>query len=263
MPRIDLADPGSNERPARNRGAGFEAALEGNEGAVMLEWRLPKGNGARIQEHRRFLDRVEAGERLAAALVDRVRGPAIVLGIPRGGVIVAATVARRLHAPLDVVVPRKIGAPGNPELAVGAVAEGVEAIDHQSLRRLGFDASAVRDEVERQTKEVARRTAAFRAGRPPLELDGRTAVLVDDGIATGWTAVAAARWCRQQRAGRVVVAVPVGPPDLEHRLGSEVDDVVVLLRPDPYLAVGQAYVRFEQVSDEQVLACLRGVDSPD
>src|SRR5262245_51767821 len=228
----------------------------------MLGRRPSQWNGARIGEQARFLDRVEAGERLAAALLERVHGPAIILGIPRGGVIVAAAVARRLRAPLDVVVPRKVGAPGNPELAVGAVAEGVEAIDHHALRRLGFDASAVRGEVARQTAEVARRTAAYRAGRPPLELQGRTAVLVDDGIATGWTAVAAARWCRQRRAARVVVAVPVGPPDLEQRLGSEVDDVVVLERPDPYLAVGQAYVRFEQVSDEQVLACLRAVDGP-
>lgn len=229
----------------------------------MFDRRPSERTGAHIGEQERFRDRVEAGERLAAALVERVREPAIVLGIPRGGVIVAATVARRLGAPLDVVVPRKIGAPGNPELAVGAVAEGVEAVDHQALRRLGFDAGAVRGEIARQTMEVARRTAAYRAGRPPLDLAGRTAVLVDDGIATGWTAVAAARWCRQQSAGRVVVAVPVGPPDLEQRLGWEVDDVVVLERPDPYLAVGQAYVRFEQVSDEQVLACLRDVDSPE
>lgn len=236
--------------------------MDGNHAPVMLDRRPSEGNGARIEEHRRFLDRVEAGEQLAAALVQRVREPAIVLGIPRGGVIVAATVAQRLGAPLDVVVPRKIGAPGNPELAVGAVAEGVEAVDHQALRRLGFDASAIRAEIQRQTAEVARRTEAYRAGRPPLELDGRTAVLVDDGIATGWTAVAAARWCRQRHAARVVVAVPVGPPDLERRLGSEVDDVVVLRRPDPYLAVGQAYVRFDQVSDEQVLACLQAVDRP-
>jgi putative phosphoribosyl transferase len=229
----------------------------------MLDWRPPKGTGARIEEHRRFLDRVEAGDRLAAALTGRVRQPLIVLGIPRGGVIVAATVARKLHAPLDVVVPRKVGAPGNPELAVGAVAEGVEAIDHQALRRLGFDPSAIRGEVARQTAEVARRTAAYRVGRPPLVLAGLTAVLVDDGVATGWTAVAAARWCRHQRAGRVVLAVPVGPPDLEQRLGSEVDDLVVLRRPDPYFAVGQAYVRFEQVSDQQVLACLRAVDNPE
>jgi putative phosphoribosyl transferase len=187
----------------------------------------------------------------------------VVLGIPRGGVIVAATVAKRLGAPLDVVVPHKLGAPGNPELAVGAVAEGVEVVDHNAMRRLGLRPGALRREVIRQTEEIARRTAAYREGRGPLVLSGRTAVLVDDGIATGWTAIAAARWCRRQRAARVVVAVPVGPPDLERRLGSEVDDVVVLQRPEPYLAVGQVYVRFEQVDDSEVLACLRGVDDPE
>jgi putative phosphoribosyl transferase len=226
----------------------------------MLHWRPSEGNGGRIGGQGRFLDRAEAGELLAVALKDRVRPPLIVLGIPRGGVIVAATVARELGAPLDVVVPRKLGAPGNPELAVGAVAEGVQAIDHRVLRRLGFDERAVRDEVARQTEEVARRTAAYRAGRPPLELEGRTAVLVDDGIATGWTAMAAARWCRRKGARRVVVAVPVGPADLEERLGTEIDDAVVLRRPDPYLAVGQAYVRFDQVSDAQVVGCLQAVD---
>ncbi len=229
----------------------------------MLNRRPSQGSGARIGGQRRFPDRAVAGERLAEALVGRVRGPALVLGIPRGGVIVAATVARRLGAPLDVVVPRKVGAPGNPELAVGAVAEGVEVIDHRALYRLGFDAGAVGAEVARQTAEVIRRTQAYRAGRPPLELAGRVSVLVDDGVATGWTVVAAARWCRRNRAERVVVAVPVGPPDLEHRLGAEVDDVVVLERPEPYLAVGQAYTRFDQVSDEQVLACLRAVDTPE
>jgi putative phosphoribosyl transferase len=227
----------------------------------MLHWRPSEGNGARIGGQGRFLDRAEAGELLATALKDRVRPPLIVLGIPRGGVIVAATVARELGAPLDVVVPRKLGAPGNPELAVGAVAEGVEAIDHRVLRRLGFDERDVRDEVRRQSEEVARRTAAYRAGRPPLELAGRTAVLVDDGIATGWTAMAAARWCRRKGASRVVVAVPVGPADLEQRLGAEIDDAVVLRRPDPYLAVGQAYVRFDQVSDAQVVGCLQAVDN--
>jgi putative phosphoribosyl transferase len=227
----------------------------------MLHWRPSEGNGGRIGGQGRFLDRAEAGELLAVALKDRVRPPLIVLGIPRGGVIVAATIARELGAPLDVVVPRKVGAPGNPELAVGAVAEGVVAIDHRVLRRLGFDERDVRDEVTRQTGEVARRTAAYRAGRPPLELSGRTAVLVDDGIATGWTAVAAARWCRSKGASRVVVAVPVGPPDLEQRLGAEIDDAVVLRRPDPYLAVGQAYVRFDQVSDAQVVGCLQAVDN--
>jgi putative phosphoribosyl transferase len=221
---------------------------------------LALNQGALIRGQRRFPDRVEAGEQLAEALLDRVRPPAIVLGIPRGGVVVAAAVARRLGVPLDVVVPRKVGAPGNPELAVGAVAEGVEAIDYEAVRRLGLDLGEVRQEARRQMQEVARRTAAYRAGRPPLDLTGHVAVLVDDGIATGWTAVAAARCCRRAGSRRVVIAVPVGPSDLERRLGSEVDTVVVLERPEPYMAVGQAYVRFEQVGDEQVLACLRDVD---
>jgi putative phosphoribosyl transferase len=221
---------------------------------------LPRPKERLIRGQRRYPDREEAGERLAEALVGRVHPPAIVLGIPRGGVVVAAVVARRLGVPLDVVVPRKVGAPGNPELAVGAVAEGVEAIDHEAVRRLGLDLAEVHEEARRQMREVARRTAAYRAGRPPLVLAGYEAVLVDDGIATGWTAVAAARWCRRAAARRVTVAVPVGPADLERRLGLEVDQVVVLERPEPYMAVGQAYIRFDQVSDEQVLACLRAVD---
>src|SRR5688572_5483514 len=119
---------------------------------------------------RRFLDRAEAGRLLAEVLTSLVSPPALVLGIPRGGVVVAARVASRLGAPLDVVVPRKIGAPGNPELAVGAVAEGVQAIDEPAVRRLGLDMAAVRAEAARQTVEVARRTAAYRRGLPPLAL---------------------------------------------------------------------------------------------
>jgi putative phosphoribosyl transferase len=207
---------------------------------------------------RRFTDRVDAGERLAEVLARRVQPPVIVLAIPRGGVVVGACVAARLNAPLDVVVPRKVGAPGNPELAVGAVAEGVEAIDEAAVRRLGLDMATVRAEVARQTAEVARRTAAYRHGRPPLELAGRTAVLVDDGVATGWTCVAAARFTRRAGAARVLVAVPVGPAGLAQRLRPAVDDVVVLQTPDPYLAVGQAYLRFPQVGDDEVLRCLEG-----
>src|SRR6266508_3287004 len=183
---------------------------------------------------RRFGDRVEAGEQLAEVLARRVQPPVIVLAIPRGGVIVGACVAERLDAPLDVVVPRKVGAPGNPELAVGAVAEGVEAIDEAAVRRLGLDIAAVRAEAARQTAEVARRTAAYRRGRPPLDLT------------------------RRAGAARVLVAVPVGPAELERRLRPAVDKVVVLLTPDPYLAVGQAYLRFPQVGDDEVLRCLEG-----
>jgi putative phosphoribosyl transferase len=206
---------------------------------------------------RRFHDRVEAGELLGEVLAGLVRPPAVVLGIPRGGVVTAARVAARLGAPLDVVVPRKVGAPGNPELAVGAVADGVQAIDEPAIRRLGLDMVAVRAEVARQTAEVARRTAAYRDGLPPLELAGRTAVLVDDGVATGWTCAAAASYTRRAGATRVLVAVPVGPPDLAERLSPVVDQVVVLLTPDPYLNVGQVYEHFPQVDDDEVLRCLQ------
>ena len=214
--------------------------------------------GAMAARQRRFTDRVEAGERLAEVLVRHVQPPVIVLAIPRGGVIVGACVADRLDAPMDVVVPRKIGAPGNPELAVGAVAEGVEALDGDAIHRLGLDPAAVRAEVARQTVEVARRTAAYRRGRPPLDLAGRTAVLVDDGVATGWTCVAAARFTRRAGAAGVLVAVPVGPAGLARRLRPVVDEVVVLQTPEPYLAVGQAYQRFPQVGDDEVLRCLAG-----
>jgi putative phosphoribosyl transferase len=206
---------------------------------------------------RRFLDRAEAGRLLAQVVAGLVRPPVLVLGVPRGGVVVAAQVAARLEAPLDVVVPRKVGAPGNPELAVGAVADGVSAIDEPAVRRLGLDMAAVRAEAARQTAEVARRTAAYRRGLPPLELAGRTAVLVDDGVATGWTSAAAASHTRRAGAARVVVAVPVGPPGLAERLSPVVDEVVVLVTPDPYLNVGQVYERFPQVDDEEVLRCLQ------
>ena len=193
---------------------------------------------------------------LAEVLTSLVSPPALVLGIPRGGVVVAARVASRLGVPLDVVVPRKIGAPGNPELAVGAVADGVQAIDEPAVRRLGLDMAAVRAEAARQTVEVARRTAAYRQGMPPLSLAGRTAVLVDDGVATGWTCAAAASHTRRAGATRVLVAVPVGPPGLAERLRPVVDQVVVLVTPDPYLNVGQVYERFPQVDDDEVLRCL-------
>jgi putative phosphoribosyl transferase len=205
---------------------------------------------------RQFLDRVEAGELLGEVLAGLVRPPVVVLGIPRGGVVVAARVAARVGAPLDVVVPRKVGAPGNPELAVGAVADGVQAIDEPAIRRLGLDMAAVRAEVARQTVEVARRAAAYRQGLPPLELAGRTVVLVDDGVATGWTCAAAASYTRRAGASRVLAAVPVGPPGLAERLAPVVDQVVVLATPDPYLNVGQAYEHFAQVDDAEVLRCL-------
>jgi len=196
---------------------------------------------------------------VAEAVADVVRGPAVVLGIPRGGVLVAVPVARRLGAPLDVVVPKKVGAPFNPELGLGAVAPGVRVLDEDLIRRLGVADDYLEREIRREEAEIERRTDAYRGGRPPLELEGRTAVIVDDGVATGGTAVAAARWARAQRAPTVVFAAPVGPPDTAARLGAACDTVVLLHTPAFFAAVGEWYDRFDQVTDDEVRTALAGV----
>jgi putative phosphoribosyl transferase len=207
----------------------------------------------------RFVDRDDAGRRLADVLADVVAASAVVLGIPRGGVVVAVPVARRLGAPLDVVVPKKIGAPFNPELGLGAVAPGVRVLDSDLIGRLGVSEGYLEREIAREEAEIERRTAAYRGGRPPLDLEGRTAVVVDDGVATGGTAVAAARWARAQRAPTVVFAAPVGPPDTAARLREACDRVVLLHAPPNFAAVGEWYDRFDQVSDDEVRAALAAV----
>jgi predicted phosphoribosyltransferase len=179
-----------------------------------------------------------------------------VLGIPRGGVIVAAEVARHLGAPLDVVVPRKIGAPHNPELGVGAIAPGVAVLDESMIARLGVDRAYLRREIGAQEAEIERRSAVYRGGRPPLDVAGRTVVVIDDGVATGGTAVASLRWARAHGAKRVVLAVPVAPAASLRRLAREADRIVVLETPEPFSAVGEWYRRFGQASDDDVVRCL-------
>ena len=203
-----------------------------------------------------FLDRRDAGERLAGALQDLSGHDVVVLGIPRGGVEVAAVVAERLGAPLDVVVPRKVGAPGNPELGLGAVAEGVEVLDDRLISMLGVSKEYLRRELAAQQEEIRRREAAYRGNRPPVDLKGRVAVVVDDGVATGGTAAAALRWARSRGAGRVVLAVPVAPTEILDRLGPEADELRILHMPEPFYAVGQWYEEFGQVSDERVIDLL-------
>jgi predicted phosphoribosyltransferase len=206
-----------------------------------------------------FRDRVEAGERLADALADRILDdPIVVLAVPRGGVVVAVPVARRLDAPLDVVIPRKLGAPDNPELAIGAIAPGVRVLDDALIERLGIDLRYVDEEVARQEAEIARRAARYRAGSPAPDLTGTTTVVVDDGVATGATAVAALRWARSQRPAELVFAVPVGPSSTVRRLARECDRVVILETPRAVLAVGEWYRAFGQVTDDEVMAALRG-----
>jgi len=203
-----------------------------------------------------FANRREAGLELAAAL-ESLRGQdVVVLAIPRGGVEVAAAVADALEAPLDVVIPRKIGAPGNPELGLGAVAEGVEVLDERLIRMLGVDQAYLRAEIAAQQEETARRSAAYRRGRQPVDVEGKVALVVDDGVATGGTAAAAVRWARRKGAARVVLAIPVAPRDAVHRLEAEADQVVALATPEPFFAVGQWYTDFPQVSDDQVVGLL-------
>jgi putative phosphoribosyl transferase len=206
----------------------------------------------------RFADRAEAGRGLADAL-ERFRDDTpVVLAIPRGGVVVGAEVARRLGAPLDVVVPRKIRAPGNPELGLGAVAHGVRVLDEVLISRLGVTASYVEDETSRQIGEIERRERVYRRDRPATIVRGRPAIVVDDGIATGGTALAALRWTRSQGPSRVVLAVPVAPRATVRRMEREADEVVVLATPEPFLAVGEWYARFDQTSDEEVIRLLGG-----
>ena len=221
---------------------------------------LRRDPGGRVSHHRgMFNDRDEAGEALASALTRRLEGErTIVLAIPRGGVIVAVPVARSLGAPLDVVIPRKLGAPDNPELAIGAVAPGVRVLDDRLVAALSVPQTYIDDEVAAQEGEIERRTRSYRGDRPAPVLEGSTVVVIDDGVATGATAVAALRWARAQGAARVVFAAPVGPLATVARLRRECDDVVLLESPLAFRAVGEWYRHFDQVTDREVLAALEG-----
>jgi putative phosphoribosyl transferase len=203
-----------------------------------------------------FRDRVDAGRRLGAALTGLRLGDPIVLGIPRGGVIVAEGVALALGSPLDVLVTRKVGSPHNPELAVGALAPGVQVWDRELLERLQVDPGYLREAVASEEAEIARRTAAYRRARPPLDVSGRSVVIVDDGLATGSTALAAVRWCRSAGAGRVLVAVPVAAPSTLAILAQEADGVQAVETPLSFRAVGEWYGDFAQTTDDEVVDAL-------
>jgi len=204
-----------------------------------------------------FRDRVEAGRQLADRLSDyRNDARAIVLGVPRGGVVVAAEVARALGLPLDVLVVRKIGAPGNPEFAVGAVDERGNIVLNPMVQ---VPEEYVRGEAERQRAEIQRRLADFRQGRPPLDLAGKTAILTDDGIATGQTMLAAVASVRAGGAEKVVVAAPVVAPDSATRLRQTADDLVDISEPRFFAAVGEFYASFPQIEDDEVVTLLEQV----
>lgn len=209
-----------------------------------------------------FGDRTQAGRVLAAALAQRHLSDPVVLALPRGGVPVAVEVALALHAPLDLLIVRKIGAPGNPELAVGAIAEGADAavVDRETLAATGTSRAYVERQAKVELQEIARRRALYLQGRPPLAVEGRTVIVVDDGLATGSTARAAVRALRARKPARLVLAVPVAPPEAVAELQAEVDELVCLSTPEFFGAVGVHYADFRQVGDAEVIAALARVD---
>jgi putative phosphoribosyl transferase len=222
----------------------------------------------RTQLLSRFRDRRAAGDELAGALVAAGYGDGahddatVILGLPRGGVPVAARVARRLRAPLDVLLVRKLGVPGHEELAMGAIAAGgIRVLNDDVVEMSRVSEEAVARAVEAQQRVLDERARAYRGDRPPLELRGRSAIVVDDGLATGATMRAAVEAVRTQAPARIVVAVPVGAPSTcaALRATDGVDDVVCVASPEPFLAVGYWYDDFRETADDEVRAALAGV----
>jgi predicted phosphoribosyltransferase len=206
----------------------------------------------------RFRDRADAGHQLARALCKRTLAPsAIVLGLPRGGVPVAHAIAIDLRRPLDVLVVRKVGAPGQPELAMGAVASGgARVLNHDVLAHFADSERLFAAAAELEMIEVARREALFRGGRAPLAVEGRTCIVVDDGLATGATMEAAVLALRALGAGRIVVAVPVAAHEAVERISRSAEEIVCLQQPMWFRAVGVWYDDFEQTRDDEVARLL-------
>jgi predicted phosphoribosyltransferase len=207
---------------------------------------------------RPFRDRADAGRQLADRLTRyRDRSDVIVLALPRGGVPVGAEIAVKLRSPLDVFLVRKLGVPSHPELAMGAIAEGgVKVLSQSVIRDLGISPTVVDQVAEREQVELDRRSTAFRGSRPPPAVADRVVILVDDGLATGATMEAAILALRKLKPARIVVAVPVGAAETCARIGTLADDVVAVLIPREFHAVGMWYDDFDQTSDEEVVAML-------
>lgn len=201
-----------------------------------------------------FKDRIEAGKRLAKALQPCANRPnVIVLGLPRGGIPVAYEVASALNAPLDAFVVRKLGVPGHGELAMGAIATGgMTYLNSAIVNGLGISQAAIDRVVEREQQELERREELYRGDRPPLKLGDHIVILVDDGLATGATMLAAVKALRQESPEQIVVAVPIADPVICREFESEVDDVVCVETPQPFRAVGLWYDNFAQTTDQEV-----------
>jgi len=210
-----------------------------------------------------FRDRVEAGEKLANKF-KTIKNP-VVLAIPRGGIVIGAEIAKKIGAPLDIIVARKLGAPGNPELAIGAVTPaGDLVLDEALIEKIGADHEYILEKQEEEMKEAKKREKTYRSGLPgekkdrkPLSLKGKTVILTDDGLATGATMEVALRAVQREKAARVVIAIPVAPPETIKKLKKSGDEVVFLAAPESFQAIGQFYEHFPQVSDEEVIDSLK------
>jgi putative phosphoribosyl transferase len=210
-------------------------------------------------ERAHFLDRHDAGQRLAAELKARAIPDPIVLALPRGGVPVGYEVAHALNAPLDVLLVRKLGAPGYEEFGIGAVVDGAQpqlVLNEDAIRMLQVPPAYIAQERDRQLAEVERRRRLYCGTSAAIDIEGRSAIIVDDGIATGGTVLAALRATRRASPSRIIVAVPVAPPETLTSLRLEADDVVCLSAPAEFRAVGMHYADFTQTSDEEVIDLL-------
>ena len=205
-----------------------------------------------------FRDRSAAGRALAARLAGFAdRAAVLILALPRGGVPVAYEVAEALSAPMDVLLVRKLGVPGHQELAMGAIASGgVRVLNDDVVRMLGLSEHEIEQVAAREAQEIERREPAYRGARPPLTIEGRTVIIIDDGLATGATMRAAARAVRAHHPAAIVIAVPVAAPETCGALRAEVDEVVCVFTPDPFQAVGLWYQDFAQTTDDEVRALL-------
>jgi predicted phosphoribosyltransferase len=216
------------------------------------------------KRQKRLRDRVDAGQRLAVLLSDHENAPdTIVLGLPRGGVPVAAAVASALELPLDILVVRKLGVPGYEEVAFGAIASGgIEVLNHNVMMSSGIDDESINRIRNEQTAELRRREATFRGNRPPLDVTGKTVIVVDDGTATGATMRAAVEALRTAGPETIIAAVGVAPPVTIRSLGRSADHVVSVLTPSDFSAVGALYDDFTQTTDDEVIAALRQPQKP-
>ena len=211
-----------------------------------------------------FSDRIQAGRLLGQALLHyRERQDVVVLALPRGGVPVAFEVVKAINASLDLMLVRKLGTPGQEELAMGAIAwGGVRVLNPDIIGSLGISAETIDAVANREGKELERRQRAYRGDRPPPQVQGRCVILVDDGLATGATMRSAVKALRQQHPARIVVAVPVAPPDTVETLRHEADEVVCLATPEPFMAIGRWYLEFPQTSDDEVKDLLQRAWNP-